>query len=542
VKYIVVSTKFYRVPALSLLALALALTVVVADAQPAAKKEYSFRGKVEQVDPATKRLTVHSEPIEGWMGAMTMGFAVDNDGVFDRVKAGDQITAKVYDGDFTLHDVQVVPGSTAAAPGTATQGGIRLEELEQMALTNNPTLAQVQANLRVAAGLSRQAGLYPNPTVGYYGDEIRGGYLGGGKQGGFVSQTIVLGGKLRAARRVADLQASQVETTGQVQRLRILNNVRALFYQVLAAQRLVEVRQNLATLARDATQTSYQLGNVGQADRPDILQAEVEQQQANVSLRIAQQSLQSSWRVLAAVIGKPGLPLARLEGDLDALPDLNYEEWVATTLRESPEVKLAQQAVEIAEASLVQTKKAPIPDLQITGILAQNYEPLETTRKPIGLQGGAQIGVQIPIFNRNQGSVAAAKGEIESAKQELARLRLQVERDLAVIFRDYDSARIIVQQYKTEMLPRAEQAYKLYQTTYQRMAAAYPQVLISQRTLFQLEADYIQALDNAWQSSLVIRGFGLMDGLSQPVGGPTGGGRSGSSGTGVSTSRPATVQ
>ena len=281
------------------------------------------------------------------MGEMTMGFAVDNDAVFDRVKAGDQITAKVYDGDFTLHDVQVVPSrNTAAAPGAATQGGMRLEELEQMALANNPTVAQVQANLRVATGLARQAGLYPNPTVGYYGDEIRGGYLGGGKQGGFVSQTIVLGGKLRAARRVADLQANQVETSGQIQRLRILNNVRALFYQVLAAQRLVEVRQNLANLAGDATQTSYQLGNVGQADRPDILQAEVEQQQASVNLRIAQQNLQASWRVLAAVVGRPGLPLARLEGDLDAIPDLNYEEWVATTLRESPEVKLAQQAVE----------------------------------------------------------------------------------------------------------------------------------------------------------------------------------------------------
>ena len=537
---IATSTKFYRSPILSLLPLIVVLfTVVPADAQQAVKKEYQFRGRVEQVDATTKRLTVHNEPIEGWMGEMTMGFAVDNDDVLNRVKAGDEITAKVYEGDLTLHDVQVIPRGSTAPPRTQAQGGMRLEELEQMALANNPTLAQIQANLRAATGLARQAGLYPNPTVGYYGDEIRGGYLGGGKQGGFVSQTIVLGGKLGAARRVADLQASQVETSGQIQRLRILNNVRALFYQVLAAQRLVEVRQSLATLAGDATQTSYQLGNVGQADRPDILQSEVEQQQANVSLRIAQQSLQASWRVLAAVAGKPGLPLARLEGDLDAIPDLNYEEWVATTLRESPEVKLAQQAVEVAEASLVQTRKAPIPDLQFTGILAQNYEPLETTRKPIGMQGGAQIGIQIPIFNRNQGNVAAAKGEIESAKQELARLKLQLERDLAAIFRDYYSARVIVQQYKTEMLPRAEQAYKLYQTTYQKMAAAYPQVLISQRTLFQLEADYIQALDTAWQSSLAIRGFGLMDGLSQPVTGP---GRSGTSGAGVSTSRPAAVQ
>jgi len=532
-----------RMLRLAVLGVLLCCFITFAQPQPSGKQARAFRGKVEQVDPSAKRLTVSNEPIEGGMGAMTMGWAVDKEDVLNRAKVGDQITAKVYDGDLTLYDVQVIPpGSVAAAPGAAIPSGLRLEDLEQMALANNPTLAQVQANLRAATGLARQAGLYPNPTVGYYGDEIRGGYLGGGKQGGFVSQTIVLGGKLRAARRVADLQASQVETSGQIQRLRILNNVRALFYQVLAAQRLVEVRQNLATLAGDATQTTHQLGNVGQADRPDILQAEVEQQQANVSLRIAQQNLQASWRVLAVVVGKPGLPLARLEGDLDAIPDLNYVEWVATTLRESPEVKLAQQAVESADASLVQVRKAPIPDLQFTGILAQNYEPLETTRKPIGLQGGAQIGVQIPIFNRNQGNVAAARSEIESAKQELARLKLQLERDLAVIFRDYNSARVTVQQYKTEMLPRAEQAYKLYQANYQKMAGAYPQVLISQRTLFQLEADYIQALDNAWQTSLVIRGFGLMDGLSQPVNGSMGGRQSGSSGVGVSTSRPATLQ
>jgi cobalt-zinc-cadmium efflux system outer membrane protein len=218
------------------------------------------------------------------------------------------------------------------------------------------------------------------------------------------------------------------------------------------------------------------------------------------------------------VVGRSGLAVTNLEGDLEAVPDLNYEEWVATTLRESPEVKLAQQAVERAEALLVQAKKVPIPDLQVTGILTQNYEPLDTTRKPTGLMGGAQVGIQLPIFNRNQGNIAAARGEIESAKQELARIKLQLERDLASIFRDYEAARVTVQQYKSEMLPRAEQAYTMYQTNYQKMAAAYPQVLISQRTLFQLEADYVEALENAWQSSLLIRGFGLTDGLASPLG------------------------
>jgi cobalt-zinc-cadmium efflux system outer membrane protein len=194
---------------------------------------------------------------------------------------------------------------------------------------------------------------------------------------------------------------------------------------------------------------------------------------------------------------------------------------------------------------LVQARKAPIPDIEVTGILFQNYEPLDM-RKTTGLQGGAQIGVQLPVFNRNQGNIAAAKAQIDSAKQELARVKLQLQRDLASMFQDYDSARAMVVQYNKEMLPRAEQAYKLYQSNYQAMAGAYTQVLISQRTLFQLRAEYVQALETVWQGALAIRGFGLMDGLSGPIGGPmvgaTGRGLFGSGAMGASAPRPALIQ
>jgi cobalt-zinc-cadmium efflux system outer membrane protein len=395
---------------------------------------------------------------------------------------------------------------------------LTLPQLEQMALVNNPSIAQAQANVQAAQGLSKQAGLYPNPTVGYYSDEIRGGSFSGGKQGGFVSQTIVLGGKLRAARRVAELETNEVETTEQTQRLRIVNNVRALFYRVLAAQRMVELRKHLAGVAADAARTSQQLMNVGQADQPDILQAEVEEQQADVSLRLAQQNLHASWQMLAATVGKPSLAPVSLAGDLDSLPDLSYEESLAATLRDSPEVKLAQEETIRSQAALTLARKTPIPDLELTGLLVQNFEPLETSSRQVGAEAGIQIGVQLPLFNRNQGAIAAARASVESARQDLSRVQLQKRRELTGLFSDYDSSRALAEQYKTQMLPRAKQAYELYQKNYRKMAGAYPQVLISQRTLFQLEVEYIQALDSAWQTVLAIRGFGLMDGLSQPPG------------------------
>ena len=81
-------------------------------ASPASQPEaarYDLKGKVVSVDKAGKRLIVDHEAIPGFMGAMTMAYAVKDDRGFDTVSPGDQITAKVVSsgGSFWLEDVKV---------------------------------------------------------------------------------------------------------------------------------------------------------------------------------------------------------------------------------------------------------------------------------------------------------------------------------------------------------------------------------------------------------------------------------------------------
>lgn len=71
-------------------------------------------GKVEGVSEGTGKLTVSHGDVEGWMGAMTMAYAVDKPEVLKNVKVGNRIKAKVYDGDYTLHDVEVVSAEKGA--------------------------------------------------------------------------------------------------------------------------------------------------------------------------------------------------------------------------------------------------------------------------------------------------------------------------------------------------------------------------------------------------------------------------------------------
>src|SRR5262245_37190924 len=86
----------------------------------------------------------------------------------------------------------------AAASGraqspTAELPPLTLEELEQMALQYNPTLGQAARQVEAAQGRAQQAGLWPNPTIGYTGDEIsRGPVIRGGEHGFFVEQRIPL--------------------------------------------------------------------------------------------------------------------------------------------------------------------------------------------------------------------------------------------------------------------------------------------------------------------------------------------------------------
>jgi cobalt-zinc-cadmium efflux system outer membrane protein len=398
---------------------------------------------------------------------------------------------------------------------TSEQKTITLEELQQMALQNNPTFAQSAANIQAAEGRKKQSGLYPNPTVGYQGEQIRGGSFHGGEQGFFVQQDIVLGGKLGLNRKIFDQEFKQAETEAEEQKLRVVTNVRMSYIQALAAQQTLELRQDLSKLANDAVETSHQLANVGQADAPDVLESEVEAQQAQLAVTLAEQNQQRVWKALTAVVGNPRLPLMRLEGKLEDIPPVNADELVEKIVNESPAVRIAEIGVKRAEAALARAKRETIPDLQLRGGLQQNGELLSNGR-PVGLQGFADVGVRIPIFNRNQGNIATANADAERAKREVERVKLVLWERAASVVQTYKFSQTAVDHYKNQMIPRAQKAYEMYTKKYQDMAAAYPQVLISQRTLMQLEVSYITAQENFATSSLSLQSYLLTDGLEAP--------------------------
>jgi outer membrane protein, heavy metal efflux system len=415
--------------------------------------------------------------------------------------------------------IVIVLTMLAASPALAQSGSgpapIGLEELERLALENNPTTTAAAASVDMARAHSAQAGAWPNPTLGYSGSELSGGRDVRGAHGVFVEQTIPLGGKLRLSRDVFDKSIAQAEAVRDLQQLRILESVRRAFYAVLLAERRIQVQGRLVALAAETAGVTAQLFNVGAADRPDFLQSEIASRRLQLQLNQSRNDLRAERAHLAAIVGVPEVAGRPVEAASDSpVPVIERETVIKTVVEQSPEIKAARADLERSKALTAQAQRGTFPDLFVRGGAAYNREHGDVTGRPIGWEGMVEAGVSLPLFNRNAGGIAAARSEETRAQAELSRLELSLRSRAEAEFSRYISGMESADAYRTDILPRAEEAYTLYLNRYREMAAAYPQVLMAQRTFFELSAEYLEQLQQAWQSAIRLQSLLAGDGLS----------------------------
>jgi outer membrane protein, heavy metal efflux system len=195
---------------------------------------------------------------------------------------------------------------------------------------------------------------------------------------------------------------------------------------------------------------------------------------------------------------------------------IDTDRYLDDLLENSPTLKRARQKILSADAALARNKREAIPDVSLRAGVQQNQELLEPSMRAVGVQSFATAGIQIPIFNRNQGNVQAAKAQVEREREEVARIRLQLLQTAQPLLQQYLISRLEEERYRTDVIPRAQRAYELYLGKYRNMAAAYPEVIVSQRTLFQLEDSYARTLGELWTTAIQLQNYLLTDGISAP--------------------------
>ena len=397
----------------------------------------------------------------------------------------------------------------AQSHGPGGLGAVTLGELEDMAVKCNPTLSQAANQVEAARGRCVQAGLYPNPVAGYIGSEI-GNEGQSGQQGSFVNQEVVTAGKLRLARTVAEQEVRQAEWVWQSQRQRVLTDVRRSFYEVLVAQRALELTEQLLRVGEEGVRSTEALMKAKEVARADVLQAEIEAQSATVLLERARNRHLAAWRNLAAVVGSANLSPRPLSGEAwDGLSVLNWDETYNRLLAESPQLAAAQAGVARAQAALDRECAQRIPNIDL-GTTVQYDNATRYTWATV------QAGIPMPLFNRNQGNIRRAEAELGAARNEVQRIQLELQQRLAAAFEQYMTAHCQVEKYSREILPRAQKSLDLANKGYQQGEYNYLFVLTAQRTYFQTNLTYLEALRELRTAATTIEGNLLSGSLQAP--------------------------
>jgi cobalt-zinc-cadmium efflux system outer membrane protein len=402
------------------------------------------------------------------------------------------------------------PVLPAPSPAPEMAAGIGLAELEQLALQHNPTLAQAALQVEATRAKALQAGLCPNPTVGYQGDLIGTKGTAGDFQGGYVEQTIVTAGKLRLSRAKYNQEAVVAELVTLGQQLRVLNGVRTGFFELLAAQRMVQNRKELLKNAEEEALTRKEMFNIGLANEAEVLEAEVEVDHAKVSLQEQENRFVALWEKVSAFVGTPGTPPPSLKGQLEPdSPPLCWEASLARLLQESPELQAARAHIVHDQITLQREKVEPIPNIQVKAGTGYDFESRSTV-------ANVQVGVKLPLWNKNQGTIKQAQADLARSHAEVQRLELSLRHELAETFQKYQTALVKVKLYQESSLPKAQKAYEVMLDQYKKKRAEWIKVVEYQRKLLNVQSEVTSGLLELRRAEVAIKGLLLVDGLSAP--------------------------
>lgn len=410
-----------------------------------------------------------------------------------------------------------------------------IDQFVELALANNPTLIQARAAIDAAKGRLVQAGLYPNPNVGYVGSEI-GNDGRAGQQGVSLSQEIVRGGKLRLSQAVAYHEIEQAEARADAQQLRVLNAVRAAYYRTLATERtlsyyiaVVSLRdrqqrfpwlkkpagfdEQQQPLAEKTLNDAREMRDKGEIADAKVLPIELEVDQLRIRVENATADYVANWKQLAALVGQPDLKPSHLEGDLEEdLANLTSDESLANILAMSPEVRVADAGVRRAEDAVRRARVQPIPNVTMEAGTQYDYASRDTIVT-------VALSLPLPIYNRNQGNIMAAEAEVLRATREVDRVRLALTERFAGAFARFEKAHEQVARYR-ELLPKAQRSYDQTILSYRQLQANPSDLILVQRALVDYNVTYLQALADLHVSTAEINGLLLIDGLNGEATGP----------------------
>jgi len=395
-------------------------------------------------------------------------------------------------GDTTpQQDIRPSPASAAAAPA------LTLDAALDRALARSPRLSALAEEIGAREFAALQTGLPANPELSIEMENFAGSGEFSGTDGAEttlrLSQLLELGGKRGRRQEVGRLELELARREYDLARGEVLAETRERFLAVLVAQRRLALAEEQAGLAQRMAQAVTERIAAGKTAaieqvrfRPLSAEARLRRDNARLELHAARIALAAAW-------GSDRVDFATAVDRLEEFPPLPHWPEIAARIEVSPELALRRDELRRADRLLALERADRVPDLTVS-LGARSIEETGDHALVAGLS------LPLPLFDRNQGGVGAARARLAKAREEERATQSRLHVELAEAWHRVQAARSEVEMLRGEILPAAEEGYAAVAYGYQVGKFGLLEALDAERTLFETKSRYVDALTACHQA------------------------------------------
>lgn len=409
------------------------------------------------------------------------------------------------------------PEEASAASVPDPTGALTLRQAMALAVARSPKLRAFGWEVRRAEARTLQAGLWPNPEFEAEFENFAGNKAFSGVQSLettlSLAQTFPLGGDIDRRRELAGYEAQLAGWDYEAARLEVLTELTQRYVAVLAAQQNLRVATDSMQLAEQVRTITRQRIDSGDAPPIELARAGVPVATARVDRRRAERHLASARQQLALMWGASDPTFDEAAGSFEQLRQPPAADRIVALINQNPDV--ARWAVEIsarrAEARLAEAQA--VPDL--TGRLGYRNDQGENANALV-----VGISLPLPIFDRQQGDILAARLGVASSRESRHEAELRLQTMLSQAYTRMADAHDEAAAIRDEALPPATEAFDVTRRAFETGDLAFIDVLDAQRTLVELRTGYLKALADYHAATAEIEGLigQSLDAIARPDG------------------------
>ncbi len=396
------------------------------------------------------------------------------------------------------------------ACGVATSAGpiiLTLQSATEKVVRDNPDLAQMLSRAKAMEAIPSQEGTLPDPVISFNAmslpaDSFSTRPVDMTQLGIGLSQAIPFPGKLALREQAATYEAVAATYTADELRLRLLSDVKTLWWLVFYLDRALDIIDNNYNLLKQFVEIARTKYEVGEGLQQDVLLAQLELSRL-LDRKISLTGLRKSTLAkLNALLDQPANIVLQLPATVDLqLPALKQENQLYQQAEKArPLLESERQGINAAQSRLNLAKKDRLPDFNVQAAYGARANMPDGTRRSDLLSLGVSMNVPIFADRKQAKAIDQRSSELMQEKYALKDQWNTVRAQISQAYSDYQRAKAQFILFDTGIVPQARQTVASMLAGYQVSKVDSLNLIRSQITLFEYETQYWKAFTEARQA------------------------------------------